>query len=250
VRHLTANRVLAIVGFLVTALLGPFVLNRVTQVNSDREKETDIRIGLISRVDQAVTSTVVKAQLFASGLLHPGDAIPVSEPPASNGTPVATGNVSSAQTGTLTAATAYADTLSGWLDESSQLGDELQTYFGDAACPEKAPLTPLSRDDRVRCDWIYLFSAVTDYLRLAAHVEPLDAAIATDNIKRVLTADLPAGKTALNFSDLTPPASGKLPGSNFYPAVQQVEQLLLLARDGFIRDLRQSRAGGFSTHFW
>jgi hypothetical protein len=230
----------AVAALVVTALFAPWVLARVAQVSSDRQKETEVRVSLVSSIDQAITGTVVEANLFAHHLILPLDApSPTGAASSSLGATIPTSAVVASDT-------TYGDDLNAWLDQSSQLGDEITVYFGNTACsPDPPPLASMpSRTARVRCDWLYLFSGVTDYLRLCAHVEQINRPEAAARIRASLANLLGSpGSPAL-----TAALGGT--GRRFTAAADQTRDLLLLARDRYIQDLEASRAQGFLQHFW
>jgi hypothetical protein len=221
---------LKIIGGVLTVLIVPLMLNRIAQVSGDRQKEADARGRLLTSFVQAVTSTVTASRLFATGLI-------VASAPAG----------ATASNSSLAGASAYAATLDSWLDVSSQVGDDVNNYFGDAPCPPTPPAQPLrGRGDRVRCDWIYLFSAVTDYLRIASHVEPLDAVAAAGRLQAALTALDPLAKTVtIDWAALKTRGTA----ADWVGTIQGVSDSLLRARDQYAKDVRGSRADGYSLRY-
>jgi hypothetical protein len=216
---------------ILTVAVVPLMLSRIAQVSGDRQKEADARGKLLTTFDQAVTGTVTESRLFAVGLLVASAQV---GPGASDTSPES--------------ATAYATTLNNWLDVSSELGDEVNSYFGDAPCPDPPPpLSATGRADRVRCDWIYLFSAVTDFLRLSAHVERFDTATANAARERLQTtlAALDPSSTMIDWTAMATSGSA----SDWVATVGDVSDSLLRARDQYAKDVRGSRANGYALRY-
>jgi hypothetical protein len=234
---------------LITGLVAPYILARIALVTSDRQKETDLRVGLISKIDQSLTATVTESRLLADGLLG-------ANTPATGGpiTDRAKGVPSASTAATAPFATEYEATLTSWLDQSSEVGDEINTYYG--TCPahsggpttptETSPLwTPLGPNalmiDRVRCNWLPLFSVVTDFLRRSASIEPLDRNATGQEMQTFMSSMFPKDQRVAQivWSDATIPVV----------SAQQISDLLLLARDQLVNDIRATTAFGFQTRY-
>jgi hypothetical protein len=217
-----------VVGVLTVAVV-PLMLSRIAQVSGDRQKEADARSKLLTTFDQAVTGTVTDSRLFAVKLL------------------VASAPLGQDASGTSPeSATAYATTLDNWLDVSSELGDDVNSYFGDNPCPGAPPPFSVGKAERVRCDWIYLFSAVTDFLRLSAHVEIFDSGAARDRLKATLgTLDPLSSTTTIDWVAMA--SAGR--ARDWVATVGDVSDGLLRARDQYAKDVRGSRASGFALRY-
>lgn len=208
----------------LSVIVIPLLLARVARVSEDRKQEFDTKVKLVDDLTGSFTTTVIQADFFASHLV-PASA-PVAPPAGS---------------------TTYTEALSQWLIASSKLGSQINDYYLSVdACPAAlAEIFGAEREERVQCEWLPLFTAVTDYLRLSSTVEPFDRAEASGRIRALLTQAVPASPLDVQWEALSQPGT-----PDFYAAFRSVENLMLSVRDQYVNDIRHSHIKGFLNHFW
>jgi hypothetical protein len=191
-----------------SSLFLPAVLAKAGRVVQDRQKERELKVAVSEGIVQPVTAAVTRARLFASGLI-----------PAAAG-----GGVS----------VTYGAVLEEWLAASSKAGAQLDTYLEN-----RNPT-----NDRLRDEWLPLFSAVTDYVRLSNDLEHFDRTAAIDKIQDSLARHYPAAVDDIDWANLRGPRTA----TRYYPDFHELGNRLLAARDALLIDVRSARLAGFSHH--
>jgi hypothetical protein len=208
----------------LSVIVIPLLLARVARVSEDRKQEFDLKVKLVDDLTGSFTTTVIQADFFASRLVP---AAASAAPPAGT--------------------TTYTAALSDWLIASSKLGSQINDYYLSVdECPSSlAEIFGSQREERVQCEWLPLFTAVTDYLRLSSNVETFDRAEAAGRIRSLVTQALPASSTDVQWDAL-----GQTGTPDFYTAFRAVENLMLSVRDDYVNEVRHSHIKGFLNHFW
>jgi hypothetical protein len=234
-----------------TALVGPWVIARISQVSDDRAKAVDLAINLDNQISDSLTSTVELADLFAGGFPpKPGDMAPAG------------------QSGTV-----YTAAYERWVIDESKLGSQIATYFG--ICPQRRlpeqldpgseSAAPIYRSNQeLRCGWTQLFPAVTDLLELSASsAQPAGTGFISDNPPNFYLTNLmndlrfrvnywPSGvrptPVALNVDYQTAPPGQE--GGPFGQAFGPIAEDVLLERDRLMSDVQNGQPKGFLLHFF
>lgn len=198
----------------LTSLVLPGLLRRAGRVVQDRQKERELKVTVSEGIVEPLTTAVTRAQLFASGLLSAAGS-------NSAGTP------------------RYGDVLEEWLTASSKAGAQLDTYL------ERRDAT----NERIRQNWLPLFSSVTDYVRLSTDLESFDRPAAVDRIRESLDGYYPGETLGIDWNAL----QDQRRADAYYRSFRQLGDRLLAARDSLLSDLRSARLAGFTRHlfeFW
>lgn len=193
----------------ISSLVLPWVLDKTGRVVQDRQKERELKVSMSDGIVHALTSAITRAELFASGLIQP------------------TG-LESVMT------TRYGAALEDWLAASSKAGAQLDTYVE----------TDDGTNQRVRQQWLPLFSSVTDYVRLSSDLEQFDRVSAVERIRESLQAYYHDHTQDINWAVL----GGPRDGTAYYEVFRELGDRLLAARDSLLNDLRSARLAGFSRH--
>ena len=96
----------------------------------------------------------------------------------------------------------------------------------------------------LRDEWLPLFSAISDYVRLSDDLEHFDRTAAMDKIQDSLAQHDPAADDDIDWANLRGPRTAK----GYYPDFHQLGNRLLAARDALLIDVRSARLAGFSHH--
>ena len=208
----------------LSVIVIPLLLARVARVSEDRKQELDLKVSLVDDLTGSFTTTVIQADFFASHLVP---ATPSGTPPSGT--------------------TTYTEALSQWLIASSKLGSQINDYYLSVdACPSSlAEIFGSPREERVQCEWLPLFTAVTDYLRLSSNVETFDRSEAAGRIQSLITEAMPSASADVQWDALTQTGT-----PDFYVAYRSVENLMLSVRDDYVNQIRHSHINGFLNHFW
>src|SRR5205085_12421093 len=91
-------------------------------------------------------------------------------------------------------------------------------------------------NERLRDEWLPLFSAITDYVRSSNDLEPLDRTAAIDNIQDSLAQHYPDAVDDIEWANLRD--RERLRGS--YPDFHELGDRLLAPRDALLMDVRSA----------
>lgn len=99
---------LIVVGALFSSLISTYIIPDITRAWQDHQKELELKTDLVSKISEAVATTVVKGEI-SKGIPHP----PHKEDKALN------------------------DPLTNWKSSSAVIGSKLQAYFPDSELPQQ-----------------------------------------------------------------------------------------------------------------